>query len=46
MTDITFHTDLLIDGAFVRGDGEAERVLNPATGALLVELKITPTKET
>ena len=38
MTDITFHTDLLIDGAFVRGDGEAERVLNPATGALLVEL--------
>ena len=38
MSDINFHTDLLIDGAFVRGDGEAERVLNPATGALLVEL--------
>ncbi|MBL8328730.1 MAG: gamma-aminobutyraldehyde dehydrogenase [Rubrivivax sp.] len=29
---------MFIDGAFVRGEGEAERVLNPATGALLVEL--------
>jgi len=30
--------DLLIDGAFVRGEGDAERVLNPATGELLVAL--------
>jgi len=29
-------TDLFIDGAFVPGEGEAERVLNPATGELLV----------
>jgi aminobutyraldehyde dehydrogenase len=38
MADITLPTDLLIDGAFVRGEGEAERVLNPATGELLVAL--------
>ncbi len=31
-------TQLLIDGAFVTGEGEAERVLNPATGELLVAL--------
>jgi aminobutyraldehyde dehydrogenase len=30
--------DLLIDGAFVRGEGDAERVLNPATGELLIAL--------
>jgi len=36
--DITLPTDLFIDGAFQRGEGEAERVLNPATGALLVEV--------
>nr|WP_234413834.1 gamma-aminobutyraldehyde dehydrogenase [Ideonella sp. A 288] len=29
---------MFIDGAFVAGEGEAERVLNPATGALLVEV--------
>ena len=29
-------TELLIDGAFVSGEGEAERVLNPATGELIV----------
>ncbi|HSW08527.1 MAG TPA: gamma-aminobutyraldehyde dehydrogenase [Aquabacterium sp.] len=29
---------MLIDGAFVAGEGEAERVLNPATGELLVAL--------
>ena len=29
-------TQLLIDGAFVAGEGEAEKVLNPATGELLV----------
>jgi aminobutyraldehyde dehydrogenase len=28
----------LIDGAFVAGEGEAERVLNPSTGELLVAL--------
>jgi aminobutyraldehyde dehydrogenase len=28
-------TDLLIGGQFVKGEGEAERVLNPATGELL-----------
>jgi aminobutyraldehyde dehydrogenase len=30
------HTELLIDGQFVAGEGEAERVLNPATGELIV----------
>ena len=29
-------TELLIDGAFVSGEGEAERVLNPSTGELIV----------
>ncbi|MBX3636576.1 MAG: gamma-aminobutyraldehyde dehydrogenase [Rubrivivax sp.] len=29
---------MFIDGAFVRGEGEAERVLNPSTGELLVAL--------
>ena len=33
--DIVFATDLLIGGQFVKGEGEAERVLNPATGELL-----------
>ncbi len=36
MSDIVLPTDLLIDGAFVRGEGEAEKVLNPSTGELLV----------
>ena len=31
-------TELFIDGAFVAGEGDAERVLNPATGELLVAL--------
>jgi aminobutyraldehyde dehydrogenase len=31
-------TQLLIDGAFTAGEGEAEKVLNPATGELLVAL--------
>jgi aminobutyraldehyde dehydrogenase len=31
-------TEMLIDGQFVRGDGDAEKVLNPATGALLTEV--------
>jgi aminobutyraldehyde dehydrogenase len=34
----THYTDLLIDGAFVAGEGDPERVLNPATGELLVAL--------
>ena len=34
----TLPTQLFIDGAFVPGEGEAEQVLNPATGALLVAL--------
>ncbi len=34
----TLPTELFIDGAFVTGEGEAERVLNPSTGALLVEV--------
>jgi aminobutyraldehyde dehydrogenase len=38
MTDIALPTELLIDGAFVAGEGDAERVLNPATGELLVAL--------
>jgi aminobutyraldehyde dehydrogenase len=33
---MNFHTELLIDGAFVAGEGEAEKVLNPSTGELLV----------
>lgn len=32
-------TELLIDGQFVAGEGEAERVLNPATGELLAEVR-------
>ena len=36
--DITLPTELLIDGAFVRGEGEPEKVLNPSTGELLVAL--------
>ncbi len=36
MAELLLPTELLIDGAFVTGEGEAERVLNPATGELLV----------
>jgi aminobutyraldehyde dehydrogenase len=32
------YIQLLIDGQFVSGQGEAERVLNPATGELIVEV--------
>ena len=38
MTLPVLTTELFIDGAFVAGEGEAERVLNPATGELLVAL--------
>jgi aminobutyraldehyde dehydrogenase len=37
-TPASLPTQLFIDGAFVTGEGEAERVLNPATGALLASL--------
>ena len=39
MADIALPTELLIDGAFVAGDGETEKVLNPATGEVLVSLR-------
>jgi aminobutyraldehyde dehydrogenase len=39
MADITMPTELLIDGAFVLGEGDAENVLNPSTGELLVALR-------
>jgi aminobutyraldehyde dehydrogenase len=32
-------TDLLIDGQFVAGEGEAEAILNPATGAVLTHVR-------
>ena len=38
MADIVLPTDLLIDGAFVAGEGDPERVLNPSTGELLLAL--------
>ncbi len=38
MAEITLPTQLLIDGAFVAGEGEAEEVLNPSTGERLVAL--------
>jgi aminobutyraldehyde dehydrogenase len=38
-------TQLLIDGAFVAGEGEAERVLDPATGELLVALSEASTEQ-
>ena len=38
MSDIVLPTQLFIDGAFVTGEGEAEKVLNPSTGELLVAL--------
>ncbi len=31
-------TQLLIDGQFVTGDGQAEPILNPATGELLASV--------
>jgi len=35
----TIFTELFIDGQFVTGEGEAEKVLNPATGAVLAEVR-------
>jgi aminobutyraldehyde dehydrogenase len=34
----SLHTELFIDGQFVAGEGEAEKVLNPATGELLAQV--------
>ncbi|MGL4574476.1 MAG: aldehyde dehydrogenase family protein, partial [Burkholderiaceae bacterium] len=31
-------TEMLIDGQFVRGEGDVEKVLNPATGQVLCEV--------
>jgi aminobutyraldehyde dehydrogenase len=39
MAEPTLPTELLIDGAFVAGEGDAEKVLNPSTGELLVALR-------
>ncbi|WP_284619920.1 gamma-aminobutyraldehyde dehydrogenase [Rubrivivax pictus] len=36
---------MLIDGAFVTGEGEAERVLNPATGELLAAVPEASTEQ-
>jgi len=38
MAELILPTQLLIDGAFVAGEGEAEKVLNPSTGEQLVAL--------
>ena len=38
-------TDLYIDGAYVPGEGEAERVLNPSTGELLIALPEASTEQ-
>ena len=43
--DLTLPTELFIDGAFVAGEGEPERVLNPATGALLIEVPEASTEQ-
>lgn len=43
MAELT--TRLLIDGAFEAGEGEAERVLNPSTGELLVALPEASTEQ-
>jgi aminobutyraldehyde dehydrogenase len=41
----TLPTDLFIDGAFVRGEGEAEKVLNPSTGEVLVTVPEASTEQ-
>ena len=45
MSDIVLPTRLLIDGVFVAGEGEAEKVLNPSTGELLVALPEASTEQ-
>ena len=39
MNDVALPTELLIDGAFIAGEGEPEKVLNPSTGETLVEVR-------
>ena len=46
MSDIVLPTQLLIDGAFFAGEGEAEKVLNPSTGELLVWLLVLAARGT
>ncbi len=41
----SYPTELFIDGVFVIGEGEAERVLNPATGELLVAVPEASTEQ-
>jgi acyl-CoA reductase-like NAD-dependent aldehyde dehydrogenase len=38
MSSPDLHVKMLIDGQFVGGEGEAEKVLNPATGELLASV--------
>ena len=38
-------TELFIDGAFVVGEGDAERILNPSTGELLVAVHEASTEQ-
>ena len=45
MSDITLLIKLFIDGAFVAGEGEAEKVLNPSTGEQLVALPEASTEQ-
>jgi aminobutyraldehyde dehydrogenase len=35
----TLHTELLIDGQFVAGEGDAETILDPASGATLAKVR-------
>jgi aminobutyraldehyde dehydrogenase len=35
----TLHTDLLIDGQFVAGEGDTETILDPASGATLAKVR-------
>ncbi len=39
MAETALPTEMLIDGQFVPGEGEVEKVLNPATGELLVAVR-------
>ena len=45
MPAVDLPTDLFIDGAFVAGEGEAERVLNPSTGEVLVAVPEASTEQ-
>ena len=45
MPAVALPTDLFIDGAFVAGEGEAEKVLNPSTGEVLVAVPEASTEQ-